>query len=107
VPQATLFALCPADELAPGKMRRFEIPGGDAVLLCNFNGVFHAIEDDCTHAIASLANGRLEGSTVFCPMHGGSFNVVTGKALSLPCKQALRSFPVEVRDGTVFVGAGR
>ena len=105
--EATLIALCAAGEIAPGQMRRFEVPGGDPVMVCNVEGAFHAVEDDCTHAIASLSTGRLEGTTVFCPMHGGSFDVCTGKARSLPCKQALRTFRLEVRDGTLFLAAKR
>ncbi len=104
---ATPIALCAAADLAPGQMRKFEIPGGDPVMLCNVDGAFYAVEDDCTHAIASLSTGRLEGATVFCPMHGGSFDVCTGKARSLPCKQALRTYKVEVRDGAVFLAPGR
>jgi nitrite reductase/ring-hydroxylating ferredoxin subunit len=36
-------------------------------------------------------------------MHGGSFNVRTGKACSLPCKQGLRTFPLQVADGVVWL----
>lgn len=95
--------LCAEEEIAPGAMRRFEPDGGDPVLLCNIDGDLHALEDECTHAIASLSEGRLEGRTIFCPMHGGSFDACTGAAKSLPCKQALRTFPVEVVDGQVWI----
>ena len=102
-----LITLCPASELAPGAMRKFAGPDGDPVLVCNVAGEFHAVEDDCTHAIASLSEGRLEGATVFCPMHGSSFDVRTGKAMSLPCKQRLRTFGGELRDGDLLLAAGR
>jgi nitrite reductase/ring-hydroxylating ferredoxin subunit len=95
--------LCAAADLAAGEMRRFEPPGADPILLCNLDGDFRATEDECTHAIASLSEGRLERGIVFCPMHGGSFDITTGKAKSLPCKQALRTFPVEIVDGQVWV----
>jgi nitrite reductase/ring-hydroxylating ferredoxin subunit len=98
-----LIELCAASELAPGEMRRFEIAGHDPLLLCNVNGEFRLVEDECTHAIASLSEGRLEGTTVFCPLHGGSFDVCTGKAKSLPCKQALRTFGTAVRGGMVYL----
>lgn len=103
VSETTLIALCAAADIGPGQMRKFEIPGRDPVMVCNVDGAFHAVEDDCTHAIASLSTGRLEGATVFCPMHGGSFDVRTGKAKSLPCKQALRTFKVEVQDGALYL----
>lgn len=96
------IALCPADTLAPGAMTLVELPGEDPMLLINDDGDFRLIEDECTHAIASLSEGRLAGHVIFCPMHGGSFDIRTGKACSLPCKQALRTFAVGVEDGTVF-----
>jgi nitrite reductase/ring-hydroxylating ferredoxin subunit len=96
-------SLCAAADLGPGGMRRFEPAGADPILLVNIDGAFHAVDDECTHAIASLAEGRLEGSTLFCPMHGGSFDACSGKALSLPCKQALRVYPVQVVDGQICI----
>ena len=96
--------LCEAAAVEPGQMQRFEPDGMDAVLLINDDGTFRLIEDDCTHAIASLSEGRLDGQVIFCPLHGGSFDICTGKARSLPCKQALRTFPVSVEDGVVYLG---
>lgn len=95
-------ALCQAGAVEPGQMMRFELDGMDPVLLINDAGSFRLIDDDCTHAIASLSEGRLEGHVIFCPLHGGSFDIRTGKACSLPCKQALRTYAVTVEDGVVY-----
>jgi nitrite reductase/ring-hydroxylating ferredoxin subunit len=95
--------LCAVADLAPGQFQRFEPAGRDPVLLCNVDGSFYAVDDECTHAIADLSEGRMEGEIVFCPMHGGSFNVRSGKACSLPCKQALRTYVVELADGAVWL----
>lgn len=95
--------LCGTDEVDQGGMLRVEPPGMDPVLLCRTADGFHAVDDECTHAIASLSEGRLEGTTIFCPLHGGSFDICTGKARSLPCKQALRAWAVEVDDEGVWL----
>lgn len=95
-------ALCKADTLEPGQMVRIDVPGEDPLLLINDQGEFRLIDDDCTHAIASLSEGRLEGHRVVCPLHGGSFDIRTGKACTLPCKQPLRTHRVAVEDGIVF-----
>jgi nitrite reductase/ring-hydroxylating ferredoxin subunit len=95
--------LCETSELASGGMRKFHPEGMDPILLCNVDGKFHAVDDECTHAIASLSEGRLDGQIVFCPMHGGSFDVCSGKARSLPCRQALRTWPLEVVDGKIYL----
>jgi len=98
-----MIALCEEGELGDGQMKRFELDGFDPLLLCKVDGAFQLIDDECTHAIASLSEGRLEGTTLFCPMHGGSFDVCSGKARSLPCKQPLRTYEVRVEGGTVYL----
>lgn len=95
-------ALCEAATLEPGQMVRIEVAGEDPLLLINDEGAFRLIDDDCTHAIASLSEGRLEGNILFCPLHGGSFDIRTGKAKSLPCKQALRTHKVSLEDGIIY-----
>ena len=99
----TKIRLCGVDDLAPGEMKRFEPEGMDPVLLCNDGGSFRLIDDECTHAIASLSEGRLEGHILYCPLHGGSFDIRTGKAASLPCKFALNTYPLEVADDAVWL----
>ncbi|MET0532826.1 MAG: non-heme iron oxygenase ferredoxin subunit [Steroidobacter sp.] len=100
---ADRLALCEQNELEPGRMLRVHPEGMDPIMVCNVDGKFHAVDDECTHAIASLSAGRLQGNIVFCPMHGGSFDVCNGKAKSLPCKQPLRTWPVEITDGKVYL----
>ena len=100
---ADRLPLCDANAVAPGTMLRVHPEGLDPILVCNVAGKFHAVDDECTHAIASLSEGKLQGNIVFCPMHGGSFDVCSGKAKSLPCKQALRTWPIEVTDGKVYL----
>lgn len=95
--------LCEAGDVAPGSMLKVQPEGLDPILVCNVDGKLYAVDDECTHAIASLSEGRLQGNIVFCPLHGGSFDVCSGKAKSLPCKQALRTWPIEVADGKVYL----
>ena len=95
--------LCEESEVTPGKMLRVHPEGMGPILVCNVAGKLHAVDDECTHAIASLSEGKLRGNIVFCPMHGGSFDVCSGKAMSLPCKQPLRTWPLEVADGKVYL----
>jgi nitrite reductase/ring-hydroxylating ferredoxin subunit len=100
---ADRLPLCKESEVAPGEMVRVQPEGRDPILVCNVAGTFYAVDDECTHAIASLSEGRLVGNIVFCPMHGGSFDVCSGEAQSLPCKQPLRTWPLEVADGKVYL----
>ena len=61
-----------------------------------------ATDDVCPHAFALLSTGFIEGHVVECPLHGAMFDVRNGE-----CRNGdyddIRVFPVEVRDGEVYV----
>jgi 3-phenylpropionate/trans-cinnamate dioxygenase ferredoxin subunit len=44
-----------------------------------------------------------EACVVVCPRHGSRFDLETGIPMSLPAFEAVRTFPVSVRDGVVLV----
>ena len=44
-----------------------------------------------------------EGFEIVCPRHGARFDLRTGTVLSLPATEDVEAFPVEVRDGEVYV----
>ena len=52
---------------------------------------------------ARLCEGEREGFEVVCPRHGARFDLRTGAVLSLPATEDVEAFPVEVRDGEVYV----
>ena len=71
--------------------------------LVNVDGTVLAVHDVCTHALASLSGGWVEGDRIECPRHGAAFSLRTGEALTPPASRALPTFGVEVRDGRVLV----
>lgn len=71
--------------------------------LVNVDGEILAVHDVCTHALASLSAGWVEGDTIECPRHGAQFSLRTGEALTPPAVRALPTFDVEVLDGRVLV----
>ena len=60
------------------------------------SGEFFAIDNRCSHAAATLADGYLDGEVIECPLHQGLFNVRTGKALCSPALKAVATYPVRV-----------
>lgn len=100
-----LIKVCEIDALNPGEMMAVEDNRLDNVALYNVDGEFYATSNICTHAIALLTEGFLEGDIVECALHGGCFNVRTGEATEFPCEEPLETFEVEVSDGAVFVKA--
>ena len=96
--------VCPLDELGPGKMRL--VPAGALTVgVFNCDGKLYAIEDRCSHDDGPLAEGDWdpEACVVVCPRHGSRFDLETGIPMSLPAFEAVRTFPVSVRDGVVLV----
>ncbi len=93
--------VCRVDEVTPGVPRRVvvDVP----VALYNVDGEIFATEDTCTHGQSSLCDGYLDGDVIECAWHMAKFSVRTGKALSLPAVKALRSYPVRIVDGKVFL----
>lgn len=89
-------------DLAVGQMRGVKV-GSMPVLLVRLDDGYHALPGRCTHRPRPLAMGTLHGSRVMCPRHQAAFDVRTGDALEPPALDGLPTFPVEVRDGGVFV----
>jgi nitrite reductase/ring-hydroxylating ferredoxin subunit len=50
-----------------------------------------------------LSEGWLEGDQVECPLHGGRFEVATGKAMGDPVDCDLKTYPVRVSGEDVEV----
>jgi 3-phenylpropionate/trans-cinnamate dioxygenase ferredoxin subunit len=64
-----------------------------------------AIDDLCSHAEASLSEGDQYEYIVECPRHGGRFDIRTGKARHFPAFSPIRTFPVKIEDGAIYVDA--
>ena len=62
-----------------------------------------ALQDQCSHAAVSLSEGEVADCTVECWLHGSRFDLRTGKPSGLPATEPVATFPVEVRDGDIFI----
>lgn len=96
----TVAAVC---DLEPGQGLRLEVKGR-FIAIFEVDGNYHAIDDLCTHGNASLADGWQEGCEIECPLHQGRFDVTTGKALTAPCVEDVRSYPLRVEGGNLLLG---
>ena len=66
------------EELKPGTMQQFDI-GERMVVLCNVDGVVHAMDGRCPHRGGPLGQGALHGKMVVCPWHAWEFDCTTGQ----------------------------
>lgn len=75
----------------------------DVALARHGDEVF-ALQDQCSHAAVALSEGEVDADcTVECWLHGSKFDLRTGKPTGLPATEPVATFPVEVRDGDVYV----
>ena len=99
-PSSFIRAVSVAD-VPPGGGVPVEI-NGRLIAVFNVDGRFLAIDNECPHRGASLADGALTGTVVTCPLHRWQFDLRDGKN---PVSQdlAVRTYAVELRDGAVWV----
>lgn len=95
--RACALADVPADE-ALG----VTVDGMDVAVARDGDEVF-ALRDECSHAAVPLSEGEVANRTVECWLHGSTFDLVSGKPTCLPATEPVATFPVEIRDGDVYV----
>ena len=88
--------------LGAGEMKAIA-HGALSILVCNVDGEFFAVENECSHAAVPLDEGTLRGCEIECDFHGAVFDVRTGEALAMPATVALRRFPVERRGQVILI----
>ena len=77
---------------------------GRPVCLYNLDGEIFATDAKCTHGDADLSLGMvLDSCLIECPLHEGSFDIKTGRAVGPPCTQDLRCHSVKVEQGVIYV----
>jgi nitrite reductase/ring-hydroxylating ferredoxin subunit len=92
--------------LGPGSLRAIEV-GGRRILVCNAAGRFYALENRCPHIGVPLDGGRLEGTTLECPLHGGRLDVRDGSPQALPIRRRAVTFAVREVAGGIEIDPTR
>lgn len=97
---------CGAEDIEPEDVRAFNHGHETYAIYRTEDGKFFATDGLCTHEQVDLADGLVMGNVIECPMHNGRFDFTTGKALSAPACIDLKTYPVKVENGRVFIGLG-
>jgi 3-phenylpropionate/trans-cinnamate dioxygenase ferredoxin subunit len=90
------------DDVKPGHGTQVSLEG-KILAVFNLEGKFYAIDDTCTHAGGSLAEGPVAGTVVTCPWHGATFDIVTGAVLSDPAYEGVNAYKVKLEGDDVLV----
>lgn len=70
------------------------------------DGQVYVTDNICTHGHARLSDGFLEGTEIECPLHQGKFDVCSGKAMCAPLTTDIRTYPLKIENGRVYVDLG-
>lgn len=95
-------AIAKASDVPAGEVR-VAVHDGHRYAVCNVDGVFHVVEDTCSHDDGPLGEGRLDGCAIVCPRHGARFDVRDGSVLSMPAAFPIGAYDTRVNDGNVEI----
>lgn len=96
-------AVARVDDVPPGWVLKARI-GAREVAVANCAGRFYALENACPHAGGPLGDNRLQdGCLLECPWHGALFDARTGEVRRGPARKPVKTYEVQVSDGTLFV----
>lgn len=100
-----LVELCKFDQIEDEGMRAFKVEG-EKILVCRIGDKAYAVENRCSHEDYPLEDGWVDEGKVCCSMHGGQFDPATGKALTLPAYEDIKTYPVQIIDGVINIELG-
>lgn len=93
--------LCPVDDIPSGTSKKFALGALD-LLVIHSGSKFYCCSNECPHLGESLEGGEVHGHVVRCSAHGYKMDVSNGRCLT-EGELEIPIFPVEVRDGDVWV----
>jgi 3-phenylpropionate/trans-cinnamate dioxygenase ferredoxin subunit len=97
---------CRADAIEPEDVTRFDHAGRTFAIYRSAEDCYYATDGLCTHEQVHLADGFVMDSVIECPMHNGRFDYRTGEAKGAPVCIDLKTYPVKVEAGMVFIDLG-
>ncbi len=90
------------DSLAANGRITAEIDGRE-ILVCRIDAGVFAVANRCTHSAWPLSSEPIEGTEIVCTLHGARFDLRDGCPTAGPASRPLATYPVEFRDGELYV----
>jgi len=97
------IAACRADDVEEEDVIRFDHGGRTFAVYRSPEDEYYATDGLCTHERFHLADGLVMDDIIECPKHNGRFNYKTGEAKGAPVCVNLKTYPVKVEGGTVYI----
>jgi len=97
----TGISLGPISLIPRGQGRCFSVGHFRIAVFRHRDDAVFALENACPHQGGPLADGVIGAGMVVCPLHAHRFRLADGSGVDTAL--CARTFPVEIRDGCVFV----
>ena len=97
---------CGAGDIDEEDVIRFDHAGRTFAIYRSPENEYFATDGLCTHEKVHLSGGLVMDDIIECPKHNGRFDYKTGAARGAPVCVDLRTYPVKVEDGKVFLRIG-
>lgn len=88
-------------DVAEGKPRAVRVEG-HSIALFQHEGAVYATDNQCPHMGYPLVRGRVRKGVLSCDWHGWSYDMEGGGCFTGGCDD-LATFPVEVRNGAIYI----
>ncbi len=90
------------DDIPDGEARPVSVGQGRTIAVFHVDGRLYATDNQCPHIGYPLTRGMVRHGVLTCDWHGRSFDLAGGGCFNYKCDD-LQTFPVENREGEVFV----
>ena len=91
-------------DVVDGKPRAVRVEG-HSIALFEHEGAVYATDNQCPHMGYPLIRGRVRKGVLSCDWHGWSYDMEGGGCFTGGCDD-LATFPVEVRNGDIYIDVG-
>ncbi len=105
----TWIEVCGTGDIEKEDVIRFDHDGRTFAIYRTADDTYYATDGLCTHEHVHLSGGFVMDHIIECPKHNGRFDFTTGQAKGAPACVDLKTYPVKVEAGKIFlsVNAGR
>jgi 3-phenylpropionate/trans-cinnamate dioxygenase ferredoxin subunit len=97
---------CKIGDIDEEDVMRFDHAGRTYAIYRSPDDAYFATDGLCTHERVHLAGGLVMDNIIECPKHNGRFDYRTGAAKGAPVCVDLKTYPVKVETGKVFIDVG-
>ena len=100
-----LVRLCGVAEVPEGETRRVELDARPFAVTNLGEDGFRVLDAICSHAHYFLDEGEVdvEDGTIECPKHGSTFDLNTGRPITLPATLPVEVFPIKTEGDDILI----